>query len=179
MIRLTFRHDEDDGDAAAWGARVRSAVPEALFVAAYLDTTTLEIYVEPDADADVIHAIVETLELGQCRACRVVSLKATEVARTATLLETRVAKPHGGRIVGVNSSPDGWKLAVKVRHAQYECVDRVEHVETGDTVELAAWVRSDDDDPRTEFATLIHVFSDVTLELDRPLAGRRIVYDRG
>ncbi len=182
MFRLTFRRNDTDDDPAAWTARVRNAVPDSMLVAAYLEGAVLDIYLDGVADADVdnaMNAIADALGLGEWRVYRIVPLTHTEARSSLPVPTTALARMHPGQIVAVTVSPDGWKVSVKVRHAQYERVDRVDRAETDDAVELGAWVGSEEDDPRADFATLGQLFSDVTVELDRPLAGRPIVYDNG
>jgi hypothetical protein len=181
MFRLTFRRPDGDDDIDAWSARVRNAVPPSMFVAAYLEATTIEIYVDLEGNVEgAVGDIGEALGLDECRVCSVAPLVAgAGSGPSPSVASARPTRTHPGRIVNVSASGDARKLFVKVRHAHYEFVARVECVEGDATVALTAWVGSDDDDPRADYATLAQAFSDVTVELERPLGPRAIVYETG
>jgi len=182
MYRLTFALDARDDDPAAWAERVRGAVPRRMhLVAAYLDATSLVAYVdisnETDA-ADAFHEISETLDLPGCDLTHVLAIDPAFSALSRNVAPRRpAANAREGRIVSVEVSPDGRKVSARVRHAQYEYVDRVEAIESSDSVRLVAWVASAHDDPRADYVTLAHTFTDVLADLDAPLGGRRIDYD--
>lgn len=182
MLRLRLRLDEGEGDAARWAARLRGAMPADMhLVAAFLDDGTLDVYVEPGADANVgaaIDRIVMALGASDYRASSVVALPVEPaVTSTAVVPATQLTTVHRGQIVDVTVLPDCRELSVKVRHRRYETIDRLEITETEHRIHVTAWVGTSPDDPRGEYATFADTFTAVPAELGRPVGTRRITYD--
>jgi hypothetical protein len=185
MLRLTLRIDggTDGGiDAARWAARLRGATPADMhLVAAFLGDAILDIYIEPDADANVdaaIDRIVTALGASSCRASSVVALP-VEAAATPTEVvpATQLTSVHRGEIVGFTVSTDCRDLTVKVRHRHYEAIDRLDITETDHHIHVTAWVGSSPDDPRGDYATFADTFTAVPAALRQPVGTRRISYD--
>jgi hypothetical protein len=182
MLRLTLKLHEDGVDTARCAARLRGATPIGVRVAAaFLDGATLDIYLEADAGANIdaaIDRIVTAFGADDYRTVGVVQLPVEAPAPPAPVVPaTQLASVHRGQIVGVTVSPDCRELSVNVRHRHYERIDRLDVSETEHEIHLTAWVGTNPDDPRGDYATFADTFSAVDANLGGPVGARRISYD--
>jgi hypothetical protein len=179
MFRLSWTRDFDtEIDRARIPMLLDSATPAGLVVsAAYLDERSLVVYVDVDADAQfLIAGFIDRVDLGPCSTTRVdVLALGRDGWHTAAVAETGLAGLRPAELVGVAVAGDDRSLTARVRHKPYERIDRVDVKETVDTVELTVWVGAPPGDGRRDYVTLRDAFSSVTIDLEQPLATRRVV----
>jgi hypothetical protein len=178
VFRLTFaRADDQQPGDTAWTVRVAHAAPMGLRLeAAYIDAANLVVYVDADADAEVLIArFADRLGLGSGSACRVQPLRVRDALGMTGPTARELVGLRRAEVVDATVASDSRTLSLKVRHKPYEVVDRVEAKESDDFVEVTVWVGSAHDDARRHYVTLEEAFSVATTVLDQPLGTRRVI----
>jgi hypothetical protein len=181
MIRITFRHDNDEHlDAKSWATRVRDAAPIGLHLAeAYVDAKYLVVYVEADAD-EMIEEFADRLGLPQCARLVVDPLPIGDASSIAEL-------SSGAELTDLRTIPivetttlstDDRAIVIHVRHKPYEHIDHVDVKETDSSVEVTVWVGSPADDDRRHYVSLGQTLSTATITLESPLGTRRVIEDQ-
>jgi hypothetical protein len=182
MLRITVRHDrEAQLDLEDLASRVRDAVSIGLHLKdAYVDAHHLVFYVEPDSGAPAEMLIEQFIQRLGFEPSDTVPVDAVPIAHDGFDAAIRLADDltdlRPAELVETSAAPsDDRTISATVRHKPHERVDHVDVKERNDIVEITAWVGSPRDDPRRHYVTIGEALSTITVELEQPLATRRVV----
>jgi len=175
MYRVAFSTNDSAERQQLSTALQRCTLADARIVAAFADTTTVEVYLDMTDAAiprEIAGQLAQRLGFAEYTVTRVDALATAQVGSDGTIHRGHL---RPATITQVRVQPDDRTLSVQARHRPSETVETIDVQETGDSVTIAVSVAAFDDDLSRQYVSLAVAFSWIETVLADPVGDRRVI----
>ena len=175
MYRVAFSTDDSAERQQLVTALQHCTLADARIVAAFADTSTVEVYLDMTDAAiprEIAGQLAQRLGGGEYTVTRVDALAIAQVGSDGTVHRGHL---RPATITQVRVQADDRTLSVQARHRPNETVETIDVRETEDSVTIAVAVASFDDDISRQYVSLSVAFSWVETVLEDGVGERRVI----